>query len=116
MDSFTMLIALLLGGRWVEEAGRTRADRAADAVSGRLPAMARRVTDAGVEDVPASSLVVGDRVIVGLGSIVPADGTVVAAAGGDREDGEQGALVLQCRAVPIRGFRGHGYLTSQQGW
>ena len=78
MDSLTMLIALLLGGRWVEEAGRTRADRAADAVSGRLPAMARRVTDAGVEDVPASSLAVGDRVIVGLGSIVPADGTVVA--------------------------------------
>jgi Cu2+-exporting ATPase len=77
MDSLTMLIALLLGGRWVEETGRVRAEQAADAVSARMPSTARKVTPEGTVDVPASSLVAGDCIVIGLGGIVAADGVVI---------------------------------------
>ncbi len=76
MDSLTMLIALLLAGRWVEETGRVRAERAADAVSARMPAMARKLTPSGPRDVPASSLAPDDQIVVGLGGVVAADGVV----------------------------------------
>jgi Cu2+-exporting ATPase len=77
LDSLTMLVALLLAGRLLEARGRKRGAEAATALAAALPTRARRVTDSGVEEVAASALLVGERVVVGLGDEVPADGTVV---------------------------------------
>lgn len=76
LDSMTMLIALLLGGRLLEQGGRRRAVEAAQAMAAITPAVARRVAETGVERVPADQLRVGNRVLVGLGELVPADGVV----------------------------------------
>jgi Cu2+-exporting ATPase len=77
LDSLSMLIALLLGGRFLEARGRQRAGDAAAALASRLPTTARRVTASGVEEVPVGELLVGDSVEVGAGEEVPADGRVV---------------------------------------
>ncbi len=76
LDSMTMLIALLLGGRVLEQGGRRRAVEAAQALAGTAPAIARRTTAMGVERVPASQLARGDRLLVALGEQVAADGVV----------------------------------------
>ncbi|MFN7147536.1 MAG: cation transporter, partial [Myxococcota bacterium] len=76
LDSMTMLIALLLAGRLLEQGGRRRAVEAASALAGTAPAVARRVTDTGVERVPAARLIPGDHLLVGLGEQVAADGVV----------------------------------------
>lgn len=76
LDSLTMLVALLLAGRVLEQRGRRRAVEAATALANSAPRLARR---GGVE-IPASELQAGDRIDVGLGEEVPADGVVVAGA------------------------------------
>ncbi|MDT8369753.1 MAG: heavy metal translocating P-type ATPase metal-binding domain-containing protein, partial [Longimicrobiales bacterium] len=74
-DSLGMLVALLLGGRLLEARGRERASGAARALAATLPATARRLNDRGhPETVAASALVAGDRVAVGAGQEIPADG------------------------------------------
>ncbi len=77
LDSLTMLVALLLGGRLLEQGGRRRAVAAAEALAGTAPAVARRIDGAAVTRVPTNQLVAGDHVLVGLGEQVPADGAVV---------------------------------------
>jgi len=96
LDSLTMLIALLLGGRFLEARGKKRAVEAAAALASRLPTSARRVTGSGVESVPVEELVRGAHVEVGAGEEVPADGRVV---GGQAE--VQMAL-LTGEAEPVR--------------
>ncbi|TVQ90235.1 MAG: cadmium-translocating P-type ATPase [Deltaproteobacteria bacterium] len=76
LDSLTMLIALLLGGRLLEARGRKRAGEAAAALAARLPTRARRRTEDGVEEVAVEELEVGDRVEVGAGEELPADGRI----------------------------------------
>ncbi len=77
LDSLTMLVALLLGGRLLEQRGRARATAAVRALAAATPELARRVTGGTLDEVPTSSLVPGDLVEVGLGGVVPADGEVV---------------------------------------
>lgn len=76
LDSMTMLVALLLGGRLLEQGGRRRAVEAAQALAGVAPAVARRLVGTTVERVPASQLSIGDQVVAGLGEQVAADGVV----------------------------------------
>lgn len=77
LDSLTMLVALLLAGRVVEQRGRRATAEAATALAGRAPRAARRVGAAGVETVDPSSLQPGDRVAVAAGEELACDGTVV---------------------------------------
>lgn len=78
-DSLTMFVAFLLGARWLELRARHRAAEALEAGSAALPAQASRVlADGRTEAVPASRLVVGDRVRVALGAAFPADGVLLA--------------------------------------
>jgi Cu2+-exporting ATPase len=76
LDSLGMLVTLLLAGRMVEARGRRQASEAAASLAARLPSRARRVTSTGVEDVDADALAVGDRVEIGVGEEISADGTV----------------------------------------
>ncbi|MEJ2539471.1 MAG: heavy metal translocating P-type ATPase metal-binding domain-containing protein [Gemmatimonadota bacterium] len=82
LDSLTMLVALLLAGRVLEGHGRRRAAEAATSLAATLPATGRRFTpEGGTETVPTASLQVGDRIAVGTGEELPADGLVVAGKG-----------------------------------
>jgi Cu2+-exporting ATPase len=76
LDSLTMLIALLLFGRVLESRGRRRAAEAAMALASHLPPTARRVSDGVDEGVATEDLIPGDRVRLGAGEEVPADGVV----------------------------------------
>lgn len=77
-DSLGMLVALLLGGRVLESRGRRRAAGAAEMLASVVPTTARRLDEQGQpESVPASELRTGDRVLVGLGQELPADGVVL---------------------------------------
>lgn len=76
-DSITMLIFLLLVGRFVERR-QTRAARDAAALLHSLaPSSARRIDTDGVHDVALEALQPGDVVEVRAGEQVPADGEVV---------------------------------------
>ena len=76
LDSMTMLVALLLAGRLLESRGRRRAAEAAVTLAATVPATARRMLPGAVETVPSSELAPGDRVVVGSGEELPADGVV----------------------------------------
>ena len=81
LDSLTMLVALLLAGRVLESRGRRRAVEAAMTLAANVPATARRLTEDAVETVPSAELEAGDRVVVGAGEEIPADGHVVEGRG-----------------------------------
>ncbi len=76
LDSLTMLVALLLVGRLLEQRGRRRAAEAAQALAAQAPHMVRRVTPDGVADVPSNTLGIGDRIVVSMGEEVGGDGRV----------------------------------------
>lgn len=77
LDSLTMLVALLLVGKVLEQRGRRRAAEAAQALAVQAPSSARRITPMGLEVVPASALRIGDRFELGAGEEIAADGRVV---------------------------------------
>lgn len=76
LDSMTMLVALLLGGRVLESAGRRRSLEAALALAAVVPATARRRIGDTVEWVPSGDLAPGDVIDIGSGQEIPADGVV----------------------------------------
>ncbi len=72
------LIDLMLLGHWIEMRSVMGASRALDTLARLMPAEAHVVRDGDVtEDVPTSSLQVGDRVLVKPGEKIPADGRIV---------------------------------------
>jgi Cu2+-exporting ATPase len=82
LDSLTMLVALLLGGRVLEARGRRHARDAAESLAAALPRVARRVTaDGGVETVSVDLLRAGDRLDLGAGEEIGADGIVESGEG-----------------------------------
>lgn len=81
LDSLAMLVALLLAGRVLESRGRRRASEAASALAGAVPQTARRVRDHRMERVPVAELRPGDRIDVGAGEELAADGRVVEGSG-----------------------------------
>lgn len=82
-DSLTMLIFLLLVGRWLERRRQREAADAAELLYSLAPSSARKVVDQtdGTErilDVPLEALQAGDRIDVRPGDSFPADGTIEA--------------------------------------
>jgi Cu2+-exporting ATPase len=81
LDSLAMLVALLLAGRMLESRGRRRAAEAAVSLAASVPTTAKRSTGDGIEVVPSSALCEGDRIDIGAGEEIAADGRVVQGAG-----------------------------------
>lgn len=86
-DSLTMLVLLLLAGRWLERRRQREAADAAELLYSLSPSTARRVETGEdgaerVREVPVEALVAGDLVDVRAGDALPADGVV---ASGDSE-------------------------------
>ncbi len=84
VDSLAMLVALLLAGRMLESRGRRRAAEAAVSLAASVPATARRATAGSVEVVPADQLQPGDKIDIGSGEEVAADGKVIDGRGSIR--------------------------------
>jgi len=73
------LIDIMLLGHWIELRSVRQASGALQELARLMPDTAERVRDDGrVETVAASSLQVGDRVLVRPGASIPADGLVIA--------------------------------------
>lgn len=70
------LVDVMLLGHWIELSAVGRASGALTALAKLLPATADRIVDSTIEEVPLSSLKVGDLVLIRPGARIPADGTV----------------------------------------
>jgi Cu+-exporting ATPase len=79
-DASTIIIGLVLLGRWLEGRAKAGTAGAIRRLIGLQPASARIVTDAGETDVPLVQVSVGDRVRVRPGDKVPVDGIVLEGA------------------------------------
>ncbi len=76
-DSSTMIIGLILAGRWMEARAKARAGGAVAALVGLGADTARRISGETETDVPIEDIVPGDLVRVRAGEKVPVDGVVV---------------------------------------
>ena len=80
-DSVTMFIFFLTVARYVEMVARHQSTQVSDSLGRMLPATAHRLSAGGpgapVTDVATSQIVVGDRLLVRTGEVVPADGELM---------------------------------------
>ena len=80
-DSITMFVAFTLGARYIELIARQDAQSGSEALAKQLPASCERYLDypksTSVERIPVVRCLVGDRVRVGPGGIIPADGVLI---------------------------------------
>ncbi len=79
-DSSTIIIGLVLLGRWLERRARASTTGALRRLAGLQATTARRVTGADEIDVPLEAVVVGDLLRVRPGEKVPVDGVVIEGA------------------------------------
>ncbi|HEX9181805.1 MAG TPA: heavy metal translocating P-type ATPase [Burkholderiales bacterium] len=106
-DSIAMLAFLLLGARTAELFARQKAGRELDRLARWMPSLALRFVAGGAtERVPAYALAAGDRVLVGAGERVPADGVVEEGASSADESlltGESRPVAKAAGAVLVGG-------------
>lgn len=77
-ESATMLVFLLLVGRFVQFRQQRAARQRIELITALVPAVARRVAEDGsIEELPIEALAPGDRVQVPSGESVPCDGRLV---------------------------------------
>jgi len=95
-DSVTMFIFFLTLGRFVQMSVRQRTAGVTDALARQLPTIAHRARDGGIEDVPVTSLRIGDIVQVRRGEVLPADGQLL---DGEAELDE---ALLTGESLPVR--------------
>jgi Cu2+-exporting ATPase len=76
-DSVTMFIFFLTLGRFVQMSVRQHTAGVTDALARQLPSIAHRVGADRIEDVPVTSLRVGDVIQVRRGEVLPADGQLL---------------------------------------
>jgi Mg2+-importing ATPase len=74
-----IILVMVLGSTLLGFAQEHRASRAVAELKRRLTLMARVRRDGRVVSIPASEIVVGDRLLLAAGVIVPADGVIVGA-------------------------------------
>jgi Cu2+-exporting ATPase len=76
-DTLTMLVFLLLVGRFLQQRQQRRADDAADVLHSLAPSTARIVEGQSIREVPVETVAEGHFVEVRAGEHVPVDGSVV---------------------------------------
>ncbi len=110
------LLDVMLLGHWMEMRSIQSASRALEHLAAMVPDTAHRVADDGsIAEVPAASLVVGDRIVVRPGEQVPADGDVTDGASSMNEaflTGESRPVSKSVGAEVVAGaVNGEGALT-----
>ena len=76
-DSLTMLVLLLLAGRWLQRRQQFWANDALELLFSLTPTSARRLENGRVVEVPIEAVRPGDLVEVRAGDSIPTDGRVV---------------------------------------
>ncbi|HEV2389627.1 MAG TPA: copper-translocating P-type ATPase, partial [Nitrososphaerales archaeon] len=77
-DTAAVIVTLVLAGRFLEHATKSRASAAVRKLVGLQPTTARRLnTDGSEAEVPVEQIAVGDTLLVKLGERIPSDGAVV---------------------------------------
>jgi len=79
-EELATLVTIMLLGHWIEMRSISQAQGALRELAKLLPSTAVRLRDGEVEEVPISSLGVGDVLLVRPGASIPADGAVVEGA------------------------------------
>jgi Cu2+-exporting ATPase len=106
-DSVSMFVFFLLAGRYLEMRARHHAGDLVDALARLTPTFAdRRREDHSLERVGIHELRAGDRVHVGEGGLVPADGVLLSSACRVDEalvSGESAPIVRRCGEALIAG-------------
>jgi len=81
-DTVTMLVFLLLLGRWLQFRQQSRSSDALALLGTVTPGAARRIDASGAEEeIAVESVVPGNTVAISVGECVPVDGTVLEGAG-----------------------------------
>ncbi len=93
-DTVTMLIFLLLVGRWVQHPQQRRANHALDLLFGLTTTTARIVTESGTRNAPIEAVQPGDLVEIRPGETVPVDGEI------ESGDTEMDRALLTGETVP----------------
>lgn len=76
-DSLSMLVFLLLVGRYIQHRQQRRADAAVELLFSMMPSTVHVERDGQIVDLPSEALSVEDRVEVRSGELVPGDGVVL---------------------------------------
>ncbi|HQY88563.1 MAG TPA: heavy metal translocating P-type ATPase metal-binding domain-containing protein, partial [Tepidisphaeraceae bacterium] len=97
-DSLSMLILLLLAGRYLQYRQQRRADAAVELLFNLVPSTVHVMRDGLIVDLPGEALEQGDLVEVRTGELIPGDGHV--ASGSTSID--QALLTGESRAVPVK--------------
>ncbi|MQT13520.1 heavy metal translocating P-type ATPase [Segnochrobactrum spirostomi] len=79
-EASAVVITLVLVGKWLEGRAKRQTGAAIRALTALAPATARVRRDGREAEIPASAVVVGDRVVVRPGERIPVDGRVLAGA------------------------------------
>ncbi len=79
-EAVSMLILLLLAGRWLQHRSQRRAQDAVERLFSIAPSTAVRIAGGQLEEVPSEALAADDLVRVRAGDLVPADGVVASGA------------------------------------
>lgn len=97
MESVSMLVFLLLVGRFVQFRQQRRARHEVELLCALVPQTARRLSANGVvEEVPTDALRPGDEVLVAAGDALPADGELAS------EEAHIDAQLLTGESKPVR--------------
>lgn len=102
-----IIVLMLTGGEALEDAAALRASRELTALLDRVPNTAHRMTAAGtLEDIPASAVSPGDRLVVRPSEIVPVDGELVTKSA----DLDESSLTGE--SLPVNRQAGEGILSG----
>ncbi len=88
-----LVVLMQSGGEAIEDYGLRQANKSLDNLLRRAPSKAHRKRDGEFEDVAASSLHIGDSILIRPGDIIAADGTVIEGQGGVDESALTGEPV-----------------------
>ena len=75
-----MITVMLASGQLLEARAAARARRELSLLVQRAPQTARRRVDGAIVEVPVDDVVIGDRLLVGTGEVVPVDGRLLSTA------------------------------------
>ncbi len=75
-----MITVMLASGQLLEARAGARARRELSLLVQRAPQTARRRVDGGIVEVPVDDVVIGDRLLIGTGEVVPVDGRLLSPA------------------------------------
>lgn len=107
-----LVVLMQSGGEALDDYGLRRANQSLDRLLQRAPSTALRQVDGDYREVPASALRIGDLVLVRLGAIIAADGTVVEGQGSVDEAALTGEPVPLAKAAGDPVFSGTINLTG----